>query len=86
MAQNFVGSNNINLLYPAGQFGSRAMGGSDASSPRYIFTRLCPVARCVWLGVMSMYGCQVRLAWCDVFDCQVRLAWCDVLGCYVRLA
>eukprot|EP01083_Nonionella_stella_P044897 120777_1 len=48
MAQNFVGSNNVNLLYPAGQFGSRAMGGSDASSPRYIFTRLCPVARALF--------------------------------------
>jgi DNA topoisomerase II len=23
MAQNFVGSNNINLLYPSGQFGTR---------------------------------------------------------------
>jgi DNA topoisomerase II len=40
MAQNFVGSNNINLLVPAGQFGSRIKGGKDASSPRYIFTRL----------------------------------------------
>lgn len=40
MAQNFIGSNNINLLVPAGQFGSRIKGGKDASSPRYIFTRL----------------------------------------------
>jgi DNA topoisomerase II len=27
MAQNFVGSNNINYLLPNGQFGSRNMGG-----------------------------------------------------------
>ena len=27
LAQNFVGSNNINLLQPIGQFGSRATGG-----------------------------------------------------------
>ena len=40
MAQNFVGSNNINLLKPVGQFGSRLMGGSDAASPRYIHTYL----------------------------------------------
>ena len=40
MAQNFIGSNNINLLFPSGQFGSRIKGGQDASSPRYIFTRL----------------------------------------------
>jgi DNA topoisomerase-2 len=40
MAQNFVGSNNINLLKPIGQFGSRLMGGKDAASPRYIHTFL----------------------------------------------
>jgi len=40
MAQNYVGSNNMNLLEPAGQFGTRLMNGSDASSPRYIFTHL----------------------------------------------
>jgi len=40
MAQDFVGSNNMNILVPSGQFGTRLMGGKDASSPRYIFTRL----------------------------------------------
>jgi len=40
MAQNFVGSNNINLLAPNGQFGTRLQGGADAASPRYIFTAL----------------------------------------------
>ena len=40
MAQDFVGSNNIPLLYPNGQFGTRLMGGKDAASSRYIFTYL----------------------------------------------
>jgi DNA topoisomerase-2 len=40
MAQNFVGSNNINILYPSGNFGTRYLGGKDSASPRYIFTRL----------------------------------------------
>jgi len=40
MAQNYVGSNNINILTPNGQFGTRLMGGKDAASPRYIFTQL----------------------------------------------
>jgi DNA topoisomerase-2 len=40
MAQNFVGANNINLLRPVGQFGSRLQGGADAASPRYIHTYL----------------------------------------------
>ena len=40
LAQNFVGSNNVNLLEPIGQFGSRLFGGKDSASPRYIFTNL----------------------------------------------
>ena len=40
MAQNYVGSNNLNLLYPQGQFGSRLEGGEDAASARYIHTFL----------------------------------------------
>ncbi|KAJ8599343.1 hypothetical protein CTAYLR_005347 [Chrysophaeum taylorii] len=48
MAQDFVGSNNLNLLTPSGQFGTRIMGGKDAASPRYIFTKLEPIARAVF--------------------------------------
>jgi len=45
MAQDFVGSNNINLLYPSGAFGTRLLGGKDSGSPRYIFTRLMPITK-----------------------------------------
>jgi DNA topoisomerase-2 len=45
MAQDFCGSNNINLLTPSGQFGTRLEGGKDSASPRYIFTYLSPLAR-----------------------------------------
>ncbi|XP_075262608.1 DNA topoisomerase 2-alpha-like isoform X2 [Convolutriloba macropyga] len=45
LAQNFVGSNNLNLLLPIGQFGTRLQGGKDAASPRYIFTMLNPVTK-----------------------------------------
>ena len=40
MAQDFINSNNLNLLLPIGQFGSRLMGGKDSASARYIFTKL----------------------------------------------
>jgi DNA topoisomerase-2 len=40
MAQDFIGSNNLNLLEPSGQFGTRLMGGKDHASGRYIFTYL----------------------------------------------
>ncbi|KAF8016195.1 hypothetical protein BT93_H1646 [Corymbia citriodora subsp. variegata] len=45
MAQDYVGSNNINLLMPNGQFGTRNMGGKDHASPRYIYTKLSPITR-----------------------------------------
>jgi len=45
LAQNYVGSNNINLLHPSGQFGTRLQGGKDAASERYIFTYLNPLTR-----------------------------------------
>lgn len=45
LAQDFVGSNNINCLEPSGNFGSRRLGGADAASPRYTYTRLTPFAR-----------------------------------------
>ena len=44
MAQDFVGSNNINLLMPNGQFGTRIQGGSDSASARYIHTQLSGLA------------------------------------------
>jgi len=48
MAQDFVGSNNINLLQPNGQFGTRIMGGGDAASSRYIHTQLSPITDLIY--------------------------------------
>eukprot|EP00804_Cyclotella_cryptica_P008042 CCRYP_004548-RA/>CCRYP_004548-RA protein AED:0.12 eAED:0.22 QI:0/0.6/0/1/1/1/6/0/1916 len=48
MAQSYCGSNNVNLLYPSGQFGTRRMGGKDHASARYIFTRLEKIARAIF--------------------------------------
>jgi DNA topoisomerase-2 len=48
MAQNFVGSNNINLFEPNGQFGTRLQGGKDSASERYIFTQLNPITRLIY--------------------------------------
>jgi DNA topoisomerase-2 len=48
MAQNFVGSNNINLLLPNGQFGTRLQGGKDSASERYIFTQLNKITRSIF--------------------------------------
>eukprot|EP00435_Cladocopium_sp_Y103_P012951 s463_g3.t1 len=48
MAQDFVGSNNVNLFEPRGQFGSRLQGGKDHAASRYIFTCLSKVTRCIF--------------------------------------
>ncbi len=48
LAQDFVGSNNINFLVPSGQFGTRLQGGKDSASPRYIFTRMSEVTKLVF--------------------------------------
>ena len=48
MAQDYVGSNNINLLVPNGQFGTRLKGGEDSASERYIFTLLNPLTRLIF--------------------------------------
>ncbi|PWN25684.1 type II DNA topoisomerase [Jaminaea rosea] len=48
LAQDYVGSNNVNLLLPNGQFGTRGMGGKDAASARYIFTALPSITRTIF--------------------------------------
>ncbi|XP_018567755.1 DNA topoisomerase 2 [Anoplophora glabripennis] len=48
LAQNYLGSNNINLLEPRGQFGTRLAGGKDSASPRYIFTKMSPLTRMIF--------------------------------------
>lgn len=49
MAQNFVGSNNINLFLPLGQFGTRLQGGNDSASERYTFTMLNQITRAIFI-------------------------------------
>ena len=50
MAQDFLGSNNLPLLFPSGQFGTRLANpvGSDAAAPRYIHTRLQPYTKALF--------------------------------------
>ncbi|TFK76656.1 type II DNA topoisomerase [Pluteus cervinus] len=48
LAQTFVGTNNVNLLAPKGQYGTRDSGGKDAASARYIHTEPMPLARIVF--------------------------------------
>jgi DNA topoisomerase-2 len=45
LAQDYVGSNNINIMKPNGQFGTRLVGGKDSASVRYIFTRFTKVIK-----------------------------------------
>tara|TARA_B110000208_G_C11789740_1_gene437003 strand:- start:65 stop:3499 length:3435 start_codon:yes stop_codon:yes gene_type:complete len=67
MAQNYVGSNNINYLHPSGQFGTRLMGGKDHASPRYTFTFLEELTRFIFreedddiLNNLIEDGCSIQ--------------------------
>jgi len=51
MAQDYMGSNNVNLLMPNGQFGTRIMGGHDSASPRYIHTELNKIVDLIYPSV-----------------------------------
>lgn len=71
LAQSFVGSNNINLLEPNGQFGTRLQGGKDAASPRYIFTNLTSLTRSIFnpaddplLEYLTDDGQSIEPTWC----------------------
>lgn len=48
MAQNYPGTNNINLLMPEGQFGTRLEGGKDHAATRYIFTYLSAITKKIY--------------------------------------
>jgi len=50
MAQDIIGTNNINLLEPRGAFGTRLKGGKDAASSRYIFTQLSTISKQIFLN------------------------------------
>lgn len=97
LAQNFVGSNNVNLLVPAGQFGTRLQGGKDAASSRYIFTKLAPIARALipevddaLLSYLEEEGLSIEPRWyCPVIPLVlvngsdgIGTGWSSCIPCY----
>jgi DNA topoisomerase-2 len=48
MAQDYMGSNNINILKPNGQYGTRILNGKDFASPRYIWTSLDDLTKIIF--------------------------------------
>ena len=80
MAQNFVGSNNINLLNPNGQFGTRLQGGKDAASARYIYTNLNKLTRLLFhseddkiLNYLDEEGYSIEPEWYVFFFIYIIL-------------
>ncbi|XP_057989505.1 DNA topoisomerase 2 [Hevea brasiliensis] len=87
MAQNFIGSNNINLLAPKGQFGTRCMGGKDHASPRYIFTCLSPITRFLFpkdddkfLDYLEEDGLSIEPTWYVPIIPLVLVNGCEGIG------
>jgi len=87
MAQDFVGANNINLLEPRGQFGTRLQGGKDAASARYIFTCLAPAARVIFpvaddnvLEFLNEEGLSIEPTWyCPIIP-MILVNGCEGIG------
>jgi len=87
MAQNFVGSNNINLLFPDGNHGSRLAGGKDAASPRYIFTKLEAIAQAIFhqndtplLTFLNDDGQQIEPEWYIPVIPMILVNGCEGIG------
>eukprot|EP00929_Paragymnodinium_shiwhaense_P100316 TRINITY_DN6255_c0_g2_i1.p1 TRINITY_DN6255_c0_g2~~TRINITY_DN6255_c0_g2_i1.p1 ORF type:complete len:2100 (+),score=564.25 TRINITY_DN6255_c0_g2_i1:317-6616(+) len=87
LAQSYVGSNNINLLVPSGQFGTRLQGGKDHAAARYIFTRLAPITRHIFpedddgvLEYLTEEGMSIEPRWyCPVLP-MVLVNGADGIG------
>lgn len=71
---DFVGSNNIPLLFPSGQFGTRLQGGKDAASARYIFTRLNTLTRMIFPEGMicTNLTCSLTIVDDDILDYNIE--------------
>ncbi|EST09519.1 Toprim domain protein [Kalmanozyma brasiliensis GHG001] len=87
LAQNFVGSNNVNMLEPRGQFGTRLLGGKDAASGRYIFTALPKISRALFpqsddalLDYLEDDGTKVEPHWYIPVAPQVLMNGADGIG------
>ena len=87
MAQDFVGSNNVNLLFGDGNFGSRLLVGKDAASPRYIYTRLCDITTKIFdkkdsnlLHYLNDDGLQIEPEWFLPVIPTVLVNGCEGIG------
>ncbi len=87
MAQDFVGTNNINLLYPDGNFGSKIGLGKDAASARYIFTRLSDITTSIFrpedlplLNYLNDDGQPIEPEWFIPVIPMVLINGCEGIG------
>lgn len=87
MGQDFVGANNINLLFPDGNFGSRLMNGKDSASPRYIYTRLSDITQMIFnsydsplLNYLNDDGISIEPEWYLPIIPMVLVNGCEGIG------
>jgi DNA topoisomerase-2 len=87
MAQDFVGSNNLNLLFPDGNFGSRNHMGKDAASPRYIYTKLNDLTSLIFnkkdVGLLNFLdddGMSIEPEWYLPIIPMVLVNGCEGIG------
>jgi DNA topoisomerase-2 len=87
MAQDYIGSNNINLLEPIGQFGTRLASGKDSASSRYINTSLAAITRSLFpkedndiLNYLEDDGLSIEPEWFVPIIPMVLVNGCEGIG------
>lgn len=82
-----LGSNNINLLMPGGQFGTRLTGGKDSASPRYIFTKLNKITKMIFhphddaiLKTLTDDNQRIEPEWYAPIIPMILVNGCDGIG------
>lgn len=88
MKRKFIlGSNNINLLLPNGQFGSRLRGGRDSAVPHHLYTQLNKITKIIFnpkdeAVLKYRYDCNDRIEpewYCPIIP-MVLVNGCDGIG------
>ena len=87
MAQDFVGTNNINLLQPKGQYGTRSKGRKHSAKSRYVSTGLSDMTEKVFpkedevhLNYLKQNGNEVEPEWYVPIVPMILINGCSGVG------
>lgn len=81
MAQDFTGSNNLPVLFPDGQFGTREGGPTSNGAPRYIYTKTNWMVPYLFdkeaMNLVARRSVEGELAETEWIPCDICLVACN---------